>query len=183
MFLRSIFLAFCSSVDSIGIGISYGLKNIKISILSYIILFIVSLFISTISIILGSLFSSLLPIILGESIGSIILLFMGLYIIYKSLAEYNADFDKSNNIDVKEALFLGLALSVDSIGIGIGGVNIGLNIYLFSILVSLFNVTFLIIGTLLGNKITKIANVHTSTWSILSGGLLIFISVLNLLFS
>lgn len=183
MFLRSIFLAFCSSIDSIGIGISYGFKNIRISFLSYIILFWVSLFISSISIIIGSIFSSLLPIILSESIGSIILFLMGLYIIYKSLAEYNADFDKSNNIDIKEALFLGIALSVDSIGIGIGGVNIGVNIYLYSIFVSLFNIIFLTIGRLLGNKITSISNVPISSWSILSGGLLIFISILNLLFS
>lgn len=180
MFWGSLILAFCASIDSIGIGISYGIKNTKISLPSYLLLFLVSLLISTLSILFGNILSSILPNFISNSIGSILLFFMGFYIIYKSMAQYDADFDKSNDINLNEALFLSLALSIDTIGIGIGGGNMGFNICLFPIFVSIFQILFLFIGIIFGNKITNISNIPDTIWSLLSGGLLIFISILNI---
>ena len=42
MLINSIILAVSSSIDSLGIGITYGMKNTKISYLAKIVLFVIS---------------------------------------------------------------------------------------------------------------------------------------------
>ena len=179
MFFYCILLAFCSSIDSLGIGISYGLKNIKISILSYFMLFIISLIISLFSVLFGNVLYKILPNNIENIISSIILIFMGVYIIYKSIGEYDADFNKSKDIDLKEAIFLGIAICIDTIGIGVSAGNSRLSMYLFPITASVLQILFLSTGILLGKKILKESKFSNKFWSILSGGLLIFMGVLN----
>ena len=41
MVLNYLFLAISSSIDSLGIGLTYGIKNTKITILAKLIIFIV----------------------------------------------------------------------------------------------------------------------------------------------
>ena len=50
MLLNYLILAISSSIDSLGIGITYGIKNTKITVLARLILFIVAFLVSTISI-------------------------------------------------------------------------------------------------------------------------------------
>ena len=46
MFFNTLVLALSSSIDSLGIGITYGLRHIKLLKKSKIILFLVSIFIT-----------------------------------------------------------------------------------------------------------------------------------------
>ena len=46
MIINSLILAVSSSIDSLGIGITYGIKNTKISLIARFILFIISFIIS-----------------------------------------------------------------------------------------------------------------------------------------
>ena len=57
MILNCIVLALSVSIDSFGIGITYGIKNTKITNLSKLILFIVSLIATIISINFGKVVS------------------------------------------------------------------------------------------------------------------------------
>ena len=59
MILNCIVLALSVSIDSFGIGITYGIKNTKITNLSKLILFIVSLIATIISINLGKIISKI----------------------------------------------------------------------------------------------------------------------------
>ncbi|WP_322786781.1 sporulation membrane protein YtaF [Lysinibacillus odysseyi] len=61
-----------------------------------------------------------------------------------------ADFDKSGKISGIEALFLGLALSLDSFGAGIGAALIDLPPILFSIVVTISSAIFVIAGIHIG---------------------------------
>lgn len=61
-----------------------------------------------------------------------------------------ADFDRSGTIGSTEALFLGLALSLDSFGAGIGAALIDLPPVLFSIVVTVSSVIFVIAGINIG---------------------------------
>ncbi|BDH61772.1 sporulation membrane protein YtaF [Lysinibacillus sp. PLM2] len=61
-----------------------------------------------------------------------------------------ADFDRSGRIGTLEALFLGLALSLDSFGAGIGAALIDLPPILFSIVVTVSSVIFVIAGINIG---------------------------------
>lgn len=93
-----------------------------------------------------------------------------------------SDFNNSNQIEAKEALYLGMALSIDSIGIGIGSSIMGLNPFLFPILVAFFQLFFLSFGGYLGKKIKDISNIPENIWGIVSGILLIFVGISKVVF-
>lgn len=207
MSLNCILLAFSVSIDSLGIGITYGIKGTKINFISKIILFTISLLIANISIKLGNIITSIFPNLIANLIGAFMLIFMGGWIIFQALNKkdstyknhkpkiYNlfinsfgitiqiiknpiySDLDNSNKIDSKEALYLGLALSLDSLCVGIGSSMMELNSSLFPILVSSFQLLFILIGSFLGEKLKKILNIPDNIWSIISGILLILIGL------
>ena len=66
----------------------------------------------------------------------------------------NCDIDKSGIIDLKESLLLGLALSVDAIGVGIGSALSGYHSVFLPFTVGLFQLILLYVGTYLGKRIT-----------------------------
>ena len=68
-----------------------------------------------------------------------------------------ADFDKSGRISGIEALFLGLALSLDSFGAGIGAALIDLPPVLFSIVVTISSTIFVIAGINIGKIFRSVA--------------------------
>ncbi len=248
MFINSLFLAIASSIDSFGIGITYGIKNTKISKLSKIVLFLISFFTCIISIWFGNFFKNFLPDFIADFIGSGILIFMGLFFCFQALHksrnelsvnsfvnakktdyknindnksvnnnEFNnikkdksfniasedeakiysffikflgitikiiknpnsSDFDKSNCIDSKEALFLGIALSLDSFCICLGFGMLNFSHFIFPFLVSGFQFLFLSLGNIVGNKLYKFSKIPDNVWSIISGILLIVIGILR----
>ena len=93
----------------------------------------------------------------------------------------NSDIDKSNRIDIKESIFLGLAMSIDSISIGFGASAIGINNVIFPLLISIFQIIFLSIGRIIGNNINDVSKLPKNIWSIVSGILLICIGISKLI--
>lgn len=94
----------------------------------------------------------------------------------------SSDFNNSNQIEAKEALYLGIALSIDSIGIGIGSSIMGLSPFIFPILVASFQLFFLSFGSYLGKRIKDISNIPENIWGIVSGILLIFVGISKIIF-
>lgn len=208
-------LAISSSIDSLGLGITYGIKNTKITIFAKIILFFTSLLFSSISISIGNLINNFFPSVVCNILSFLILFLMGVWIIVqafntsskqkdisrasknkkiykffiKSLGitiqiiknPVNSDLDNSKKIEAREALYLSLALSLDSLCIGIGNSVMGNTSFIFPLLVATFQFIFLSIGLLFGKKINRVTNIPDNIWSIISGFLLIFISILKLI--
>lgn len=216
MFLHCILLAFCSTLDSFGIGITYGLKNTHILFSAKITLFICCFLMSLLSLFLGNCFSAIFPNYITSLFGSLILVFIGVFFIFSSFKKEkpkenkkivekarpkvyqffiqflgitiqiirnptNSDFDHSNHIDGKEAIFLGFALSLDTIGIGLSSSMLTIPLYFFPLCVSIFQFFFLSFGNFLGRKIQTISNIPENIWSILAGFLLIFIGFTKLI--
>lgn len=231
MFLTYLFLALSLSIDSIGIGITYGLRNTKIPMLSKFILFLISVTFTTIALMLGNLITKFLPDYIANLIGSFILIFIGIWIlfqifhnndiqkvlcpngrlksplhiqsevpiieqknsnepkIYSLFIKFfgitiqiikhpiSSDLDNSKVIDWKEACFLGIALSIDSISVSIGGGITGLSSLLFPILVATFHITFLFLGKFLGHKLNNIQKFPENICNVISGVLLIIIGI------
>ena len=69
-----------------------------------------------------------------------------------------ADFDKSGHISGIEALFLGIALSLDAFGAGIGAALIDLPPILFPIIVTVSSMCFVLVGIHIGKTI------KTTSW-------------------
>ncbi len=208
-------LAISSSIDSLGLGITYGIKNTKITIFAKIILFFTSLLFSSISISIGNLINNFFSSVVCNILSFLILFLMGVWIIVqafntsskqkdisrasknkkiykffiKSLGitiqiiknPVNSDLDNSKKIEAREALYLSLALSLDSLCIGIGNSVMGNTSFIFPLLVATFQFIFLSIGLLFGKKINRVTNIPDNIWSIISGFLLIFISILKLI--
>lgn len=65
------------------------------------------------------------------------------------------DMDHSKQIDLKEAIYLGLALSLDSLGAGIGYSMTSSSALLFPLLIGLFQFLFVSVGTLAGRKLHR----------------------------
>lgn len=210
MLLTFLLLAISVSIDSLGIGLTYGLKNTTISKIAKLILFFISLTITTMSLYIGDLISSIFPDIITKIIGCSILITMGVFVILQSFKKddftqkkelskeptiheffikflgitiqiiknpISSDFDHSNHIDAKEAIYLGIALSIDSLCVGIGSSIIGFSSFVFPIFVASFQLLFLSIGSYLGKKIQKQFFLPNQIWNLLSGLLLIGIGI------
>lgn len=191
--LNSLVLAISTSIDSLGIGITYGIKSTKISLIGKVILFVISLLSTYLSIFLGNFIQNIFPNFLTKLIGSFILIFMGIYICFEALKNKNnysnifnnpisSDLDNSKIIDSKESLFLAIALSLDSLCIGIGSTISDIDLTFFPLLVSIFQIVLLSLGTFLGLHISQIYKLPRNIWNILSGLLLILIGFIKLLF-
>lgn len=206
MILTCMLLALSTSIDSIGIGLTYGIRDITISRQSKIILFIISLIISSISILIGNTLNNILSEEITNIIGSLILFFIGLIIIVQTLKRekrqekkvyklfirflgitiqiikdpITSDFDNSKKIDSKEAIYLGTALSLDSFSVGIGAGMLGSISIIFPLIVSLFQIIFLSLGRNIGEKLNKKIHIPSKIWSILSAVLLILIGIVRL---
>ncbi len=179
MLFNCILLALSVSIDSLTIGISYGLKKTKIDNISNTILFAISFCITCGSIFLGHYIFALFSPILSTVLGSSFLIILGIYNIYKSLntSPTDYDIDHSNNIDAHESIFLGLALSIDSICVGIGSGIIGLNDIILPFLIATFQLAFLNCGNFISQKIVKYINVSEQTLSIFSSIILILVGI------
>ncbi len=220
MFLHALILTISSSIDSLGIGITYGIRNTTISFIARIILFTIAFMVSIISILLGCTFKDIFSPNIIEYIGSFILILVGIFIFIQSVNKKNisdkrinnlidkklneqqkiysffikclgitvqilknptsSDFDKSNTIDAKEAVFLGLALSLDSFGVGMSFGMIENFTFYFPLFISLFQLFFLNFGNFLGKKLCNFSKIPDNLWSVLSGILLIIIGLFKI---
>lgn len=77
MFFNCVFLALCSTLDSLGIGITYGLKNTHILFSAKIILFISSFLVALFALLLGNCMAYLLPNNATNILGSFVLILIG----------------------------------------------------------------------------------------------------------
>ncbi len=215
MLFTTILLAISSSIDSLGIGITYGIKNTSISNDGKLIIFFISFIVTIISLYLGNILKVIFPDFIVDYLGSFLFIIMGIFICFQALKKdkkeekvkstktennysqktysffikflgvtikiikdpVSSDFDNSNKIDSKEALFLGLALSIDSLCIGIGGSVIGINTYIFPFLIGFFQLFFLGIGNFLGKRLYNFSKLPSNIWSIVSGILLVILGI------
>ncbi|MCX7711731.1 MAG: sporulation membrane protein YtaF [Clostridia bacterium] len=90
------------------------------------------------------------------------------------------DIDQSGVIDFSEAVLLGLALSVDAIGVGIGCAFTGFSSMYIPLAIGLFQLAFLYMGTFAGGKFKLMEAVNGKMISMIPGLLLIFLAILRI---
>ena len=91
------------------------------------------------------------------------------------------DLDNSKHIDVLESLYLGVSLSIDSLVVGISYAVAGGSSYLIPLYVGIAQFIFLSLGELLGKKIASIKNVDSRVFVVISGSILILLSIVRML--
>ena len=175
---NSFLLAISVSVDSLGIGITYGIRNAKISGYSRIIIFLLSIILTYCSFAIGNYINSLFSEPFTKIVSSVILMLIGVLIIIDPIP---FDFNHSKAIDLKEAILLGIALSLDSVCIGIGSSIGGYSSIFFPILVATFQLIFMSVGMFIGKKIIKNSNIPDKVWNLISGGIIIIFGIIKFL--
>lgn len=203
---ESILLVIVLSLDAFLASIAYGTNKIKIPLKSIIIIVLACSSILTFSILLGSLTKNIIPLNLDSIFSFLILLTLGVFYLFQSIVkayitkssnknkklelkvsdlivniyidEINADFDNSKSINPKEAFFLAIVLSLDSLAVGFSS-GLGNIDYIQVIFLSLIGgVLAICMGLFIGQKFVENSNVDVS-W--LSGILLLILAFKKLL--
>ncbi len=189
------------NLDSIGVGISYGLRKIHISNRASLVCAIISALCFALSFFVGKYLNTFLSPLLGKILGSVILFLLGLWIILNSFADIKerkfsikplgitililrdpvtCDFDNSSKIDTREAIYLALALSLDSIAVGFGAGLSGISAWYLPILIGITQFLFLKLGKAFGEKLRTLKIPH-KIWTVLSGLILILLAIVHII--
>ncbi len=192
------------SLDAFVASIAYGSKRIKIPFTSTLIINLICSFFIAISLALAVQFRRILPGNFASILSFIILFSLGVFYLFEVVIksylekkstknkelefklsnirfminiymdETSADKDYSKELDSREAIYLGTALSLDSLAIGfgsgLGDVNY-LYLILFSLLVGMISVRT---GLYIGKNLSRNKRINLS-W--LAGLILIFLAI------
>jgi len=206
--LSILILGITLSIDSVFVGITYGIRGTKIPFSSFSVILIFSVLYAAISVLFGSYLKTLLDLYSIKIFGVIILSALGINMIVKSFqkdktekqGEKEAEFidlvnlrvqvyqnpnvgdtDNSGVIEPKEAFVLTLALSVDSLVAGIAGGMLSFPIWLFPIVVGVFQTLFFSLGIVFGKLFKEKIKLHDKYASIIAGTAILVLSFLKLL--
>lgn len=181
-------LALSLNLDSLSIGVSYGLKKIKMPFPALFTIVFMSISSIGLSWYLGSIIFLYISSYFAKFISSILLITLGvtLFIQAKANIHYqdfkeevtikrlkikslniiidiirepsSGDIDNSGQIDIKEAIYIGLALSLDALTIGLSLAAYPINIVSFMIISGTLNLAFIVIGQLIGKYLGKLTS-------------------------
>jgi putative sporulation protein YtaF len=193
--------AVASSVDNFGVGLSYGIRNIKLGISANAIIALICFIFSMASTFVGNWLSLVLPGIMPIVAGAVLIFFIGLRIVLlapqktgdRSVADFNdtnidailrhpeiADRDNSGEISRREAILLGIALSANALTNGLGAGLLLCTAVTLSFITAAGSFISLWGGVRLGKKA---AAIHIGTFNLgdfstlLSGIILILIAI------
>ncbi|MGL5677247.1 MAG: manganese efflux pump [Cellulosilyticaceae bacterium] len=201
--LQIILIVFSLSLDALVISFAYGTNKIKMAPLCQMVIAFISSIVLLVSMFIGDILQHFIPPIVTLCICVALLSFLGMLRLIEPLLkkylrlrpkhakEINCTFlgielslraklpletkDKSyQSLTLKESFFLGCAVSLDSIalGIGMGFIDLhGMTIFLISFFINILLIAF---GNFIGHQLTKKTNLELG-W--LSGVILILLAL------
>lgn len=175
--LISIFLAAVLNVDALAIGVSYGIRKIDIPLASLLLISASSVGYTFAAGVLGGALTQGLP----SWTGSLILVGIGCYTLLGALREPTSfDFDASKNIDLKEALALSLALSLDATGVSLSFAMCGGFRLFLPICIGVCQFCFLSFGKRIGAHLSVRTEGKARALNFISGISLMLLGILHL---
>ena len=159
-FTSALLFALSANIDCLAVGLSMGIRSVKIKYSNILIIALVSSLGTYLSMSVGMYVSQFISIALANLIGSVLLIAMGIMMLYqyyqekyikkksKSLEDY--DKNKSGEIEGKEILLLSCGLALNNMGLGIGASITGIPIISSSILTLFVSFIFVSFSQYLG---------------------------------
>jgi len=193
---------FSSSIDNLGVGLSYGVRKINVAFGKNLLIAIICFLMSMGGITFGVWLSTILPGMLPVIIGALLLFIIGIRIILLAKPQNEMDsnnemqpknvqvilrnpeeahFKKSDEIGWGESVLLGVALSANALTNGVGAGLLGLSPLIISITAAIGSFITVWMGVKLGSKV---ADVRVGTFTvgqfgtIISGVILLIIAFL-----
>ena len=191
----SLLFGVSASLDALLVGVSYGVRGVRIRLWQNLFISLVTLSGTCLSISFGSILVPLVPPLISSCAGSLILSILGIYYIVKWLFSFTGQQESDHLLDQKqsalktaeqpcgclsiaEVLFLSLSLSVNNLGIGLSASLTGLTLVPAAVATCLCSVLFLLAGNLLGQS--RLLRLIGDLADPISGLLLIGLSLIQL---
>lgn len=87
--------------------------------------------------------------------------------------------DSAAIMGIRESLYMGVALSIDSFGAGISSAVSGINNFFVPVMVGLCQFIFLSLGIFCGQKLTAIKKADPKIFMLLSGAILVVLAIIR----
>jgi putative sporulation protein YtaF len=201
--LTAILLALASNLDNVGVGIAYGMRRVRVPLGSNLLIAAITATGTLASVMFGSTVGKLLSHGLASILAGAVLIGMGAWVVVReALALYHnsrhapnqaatsssgylsqvhsirlnplsADSDRSGQIDFREAMLLGLALTPNNLVNGAAAGMMNLSVAVLVLSVFLFSVITIWAGIEVGQLCGK--RWLGSIAGVASGALLIFV--------
>ena len=177
MLIVLLILAIVLNFDALSIGISYGMRGIRVPLPSLMFLSASSVVYAALAETAGSVFLAHIPF--ASHIGAIILLIIGILTLRSAFYEgSDYDFDRSKTIDMAEGAALALALSLDAVGAAFSLASC--TPLVFPFLIGLCQFLFLLIGKKAGAHLDSCTECSARALHLISGVILILLALLRL---
>lgn len=158
--LSALLFGVSSNTDNLVVGMSYGIKKMPIRWSENLIVALITFMGTVLSMILGKSVLLFLPQKLAGILGSVIIILIGAVGLVKFFMKTKKPEEESGEetelalqtLTRTEALILGLALTLNNIGLGIGASITGLPVLSTALCSFLFSLLFLYIGNLIGRS-------------------------------
>lgn len=184
-FMGLFFLVCAVSMDGFIVGMTYGLRTIRVPFLAICIIMCCSGIVVFLAMTIGTTLSSTLTPTLTSKMGGGILLCIGLFSLMNSLrakkhttdpiqntkpseerhifatissvlsSPSRADIDRSGRISIAESFLLGIALALDAFGAGFGAAMLGYTALLTTALIAFMSGAFLFTGIQIGTVLAQ----------------------------
>ncbi|KEQ25642.1 sporulation membrane protein YtaF [Paenibacillus tyrfis] len=201
--------AVSSSLDNLGAGLSYGIRRIRVGVLSNLIIAMICFMFSETGILFGQWLSEVLPGILPVLISAFIMTVIGLRIVLlaiprkqstspevkedqsdgsslKDILQHpeKADKDKSGSIGIGESVVLGIALSANAVTNGLSAGLMGLSPLAISLTAAQGSFITIWIGVVIGRKVAgvRIGSFSLGQFGTLISGVILLLIACNSLF-
>ncbi|WP_404454532.1 sporulation membrane protein YtaF [Virgibacillus necropolis] len=202
-------LVIAVSLDGFGVGVTYGIRKIRVPFFPLLIIMLCSGIIVLISMTVGTYIATFIDPAIARGLGGAILVAIGLYCLlnvvrskisdqtfmknqnrlleasntekYRSVLTnpQHADLDQSGTISAKEALLLGTALALDAFGAGIGAAMLSYSPIVTALLIAMMSGLFVYCGIHAGVFLSKNKSMQKVTF--LPPLLLIALGIFNIL--
>lgn len=165
--LMIVFLTLAATADSFIIAFNYGIKKVIISNSSNFFISFLCFCGTFISILLGKILGGFITVYFADIIGSLVLVGLAVYMLYNSLAirknethpytqdPSSVDKDDSKVIELRESLLVGILLSINNMGMGIGAGITGMPVSVTPIICAAASFIFIKAGCVCGRHITS----------------------------
>lgn len=157
--IPSLLFGISASLDALLIGISYGVRSVRIHLWQNLLISGVTLLGTCLSVGFGDWLELRLPNIISRYVGSMVLMLFGIWYLVKWLVKtlahsgetaQTAAAASTTRLSLPEVLVLGVGLSLNNMGIGLSASIIGLTLLPAAIATLICSLLFLFMGNRLG---------------------------------
>ena len=179
--IKAFAFAFSANIDNIAIGMSYGIKKIKIGSKINLIISTLMAVITYITMFIGKSISNLFDVTLIHKIGAYLLIIIGIYLLFKEFLSKIKENDNKDlsNLTIKNILIIVFTLSTNNIATGVAASMIGINIYLTFLFTFIFSFLLLYMGNKIGRNILNESIEKYS--NILSAVILVILAIFQII--